>query len=332
MSQKPRWSTTLPVIAALPAIAKIRGGGSSGMKVVSSRFTSIQFCLCINLLLLVSLRRLCCHGLLQARPTEWYSSGPRSRSRRNHWFPIYCSATFDHSTTNTKSVLEKAGGISYRQSVCTPQEINSMQNEISLVMKRHLTKERSSIAQNRLGATLTRDQTSETIQILEDGSIYKLVQRLADSSHNNEFGKRKIELAPEIPVEVRLYEQVGASMAWHRDDIMYDPPQLEAVFTLENNSDCVTMWKMQANNAQNNEEIHSQETNPNSLLLLLAGGPDHCVTSLKRGRRAILKCAYVYAGATYVGEEHYYQFGGAKGKGNAKKVSKAKKRKRDKKR
>ena len=209
-----------------------------------------------------------------------------------------------------------------------------MQNEISLVMKRHLTKERSSIAQHRLGATLTRDQTSETIQILEDGSIYKLVQRLADSSHNNDFGKRKIELAPEIPVEVRLYEQVGASMAWHRDDIMYDPPQLEVVFTLENNSDCVTMWKMQANNAnaQNNEEIHSQETNPNSLLLLLAGGPDHCVTSLKRGRRAILKCAYVYEGATYVGEEDYYQFGNAKGKGNAKKASKGKKRKRDRKR
>jgi hypothetical protein len=290
----------------------------------------------INPLLLVSLRRLCCNGLLQARPIEWHSSGPRSRSRRNNQFPIYCSAMFDHST-NKKSVLEKAGGISYRQSVCTPQEINSMQTEISLVMKRHLTKERSSIAQNRLGATLTRDQTSETIRILEDGSIYKLVQRLADSSQND-FGKRKIELAPEIPVEVRLYEQVGASMAWHQDDIMYDPPQLEVVFTLENNSDCVTMWKMQSNNANNNttntqnDEIHSQETNPNSLLLLLAGGPDHCVTSLKRGRRAILKCAYVYAGATYVGEEGCHQFGGAKGKGNAKRASKAKKRKRDTKR
>lgn len=205
-----------------------------------------------------------------------------------------------------------------------------MKKEISLVTKRSLTKERSSIAQNRLGASLSRDQTSETIRILEDGSIYKLVQRLANSSHNNS-GKRKIELAREIPVEIRLYEQIGASMAWHRDDIMYDPPQLELVFTVENNSDCVTMWKIETNNAidNGNDDIHSQETHPNSSLLLLAGGPEHCVTSLKRGRRVILKCAYVYEGATYVGEEGYHQFGKTKGKGNAKNASsKSKKRKR----
>ena len=207
-----------------------------------------------------------------------------------------------------------------------------MTRELSLVMKRNLTKERSSIAQNRLGATLTADQASETIRILEDGSIFKLAQRLADSSQNGS-GQRKIELAREIPVEMRLYEQVGASMAWHRDDIMYDPPQLELVFTVENNSDCVTMWKIDpTKNAQNGskEDIHSQETHPNSSLLLLAGGPEHCVTSLKRGKRVILKCAYVYEGAKYVGEEDYQQFGKAKGgkKHPNKKASKSKKKKR----
>ena len=210
--------------------------------------------------------------------------------------------------------------------------MNSIQNEISLVLKRHLTKERSSIAQNRLGATLTQDQTNQIFRILEDGSIYKLVQRLADSSRSN-GSKRNIELARAIPAEARLYEQVGASMAWHRDDIMYDPPQLEIVFTVENNSDCVTMWKMQANNAYNDtskygDKIHSQETHPNSLLLLLAGGPEHCVTSLKRGRRVILKCAYVYTGAIYVGDEDYHQFGKAKRKAKTKRGSKSKKRKR----
>eukprot|EP00534_Pseudo-nitzschia_fraudulenta_P002107 CAMPEP_0201125934 /NCGR_PEP_ID=MMETSP0850-20130426/23842_1 /ASSEMBLY_ACC=CAM_ASM_000622 /TAXON_ID=183588 /ORGANISM="Pseudo-nitzschia fraudulenta, Strain WWA7" /LENGTH=256 /DNA_ID=CAMNT_0047394153 /DNA_START=363 /DNA_END=1130 /DNA_ORIENTATION=- len=200
-------------------------------------------------------------------------------------------------------MLEKAGGVSYRQSVCTPQEMDSIRKDLSLVLKRHLTKERSSIAQNRFGATLTKDQTGETIRILEEGSIYRLVQRLAgsSSSHNQGGNKARIDLSREIPVEVRLYEQAGASMAWHRDDIMYDPPQLEVVFTFENNSNCVTMWKVEQVGNQNNnkngmhqDEMHSQETNPNSLLLLLAGGPEHCVTSLKRGRRVILKCAYVY--------------------------------------
>ena len=205
-----------------------------------------------------------------------------------------------------------------------------MIEEISLVMKRSLTKERSSIAQNRLGATLTRDQTSETLGILENGSISKLVQRLSDSSYHN-GSQRKIALAREIPVEVRLYEQVGASMAWHQDDILYDPPQLELIFTVENNSDCVTMWKMGSTEEQN-DTICSQETHANSLLLLLAGGPEHCVTSLKRGRRVILKCAYVYEGATYIGQDDHNQFGKAKGNGNAKKASKTTKRKRSKKR
>ena len=298
------------------------------MKLVSSPI-EVWLRAWIFMLLLLSSEQLGCYGLLQTHPTPSYNLGPRSRSTtRNRIFQLYASTALDHSRI-AKSTLEKAGGISYRQTVCTPDELDSITKELSLLMKSSLTKERSSIAQNRLGATLAWDQESETIQILEGGSIYKLVQRLADSPQNNS-GQRKIELAREIPVEVRLYEQVGASMAWHRDDIMYDPPQLELVFTVENNSDCETMWKLETNS--NIEDIHSQETHQNSLLLLLAGGPEHCVTSLKRGRRVILKCAYVYEGAKYVGEEGYYQFGKSKGKGNAKKASKSKKRRRSTKR
>lgn len=302
------------------------------MKHVSSSFRPSRFraggYLCI--VILVALRLLACHGLLRAHLSEKHVSGgtrpPRSVARE-YSFQIQSSSPSDHSRIE-KSMLEKGGGISYRQSVCTPEELSAMTRELSLVMKRSLTKERSSIAQNRLGATLTADQASETIRILEEGSIFKLAQRLADSSQNGS-GHRRIELAREIPVEMRLYEQVGASMAWHRDDIMYDPPQLELVFTVENNSDCVTMWKIDSKNAQNGnkEDIRSQETHPNSSLLLLAGGPEHCVTSLKRGKRVILKCAYVYEGAKYVGEEDYQQFGNAKNT-RSKKASKSKKKKR----
>ncbi|VEU42798.1 unnamed protein product [Pseudo-nitzschia multistriata] len=203
--------------------------------------------------------------------------------------------------------------------------MESIRSEIFLVMKRDLTKERSSIAQNRLGATLSSDNAHETICILEKGSIHTLVQRLASSSGT------KIELAREVPVEVRTYEQVGASMAWHKDDILYDPPQVEVVFTLENDSDCVTMWVPDKGEGTagetNNDIIQSQETHPNSMLILLAGGPDHCVTSLKRGRRVILKCAYVCEGATYVGEEDLHQFGSVKSNTNANRTSKPKRRK-----
>ncbi len=306
------------------------------MKDVSSSFRQSRFrvggSFCIAIL--TAFRLLACHGLLQTHlpekgvlGTRWCRSGTRNFS-----FQVQSSSALDHSRTE-KSMLEKAGGISYRQSVCTPEEMNAMKQELSLVMKRSLTKERSSIAQNRLGATLTRDQASETIRILEDGSIFKLAQRLAENPQGKSDERRKIELASEIPVEMRTYEQAGAAMAWHRDDIMYDPPQLELVFTVQNNSDCVTMWKMDPSDANESsgpignkeEDIRSQETHPNSSLLLLAGGPEHCVTSLKRGKRVILKCAYVYEGAKYVGEDDYHQFGKAKGKKNA---SKSKKKKR----
>lgn len=94
-------------------------------------------------------------------------------------------------------------------------------------------------------------------------------------------------------------------MAWHRDDVLYDPPQIEIVYTVENTSDCATMWKV-------GSQLYSQETHPNSLLMLQAGGPEHCVTSLKRGRRVILKCAYIVESATFLGNDYQHQFGASK--------------------
>jgi len=113
-------------------------------------------------------------------------------------------------------------------------------------------------------------------------------------------------------------------MAWHKDDVIYDPPQWEVVFTVENTSDCVTMWKIQNkndnyknSNSNNNDDDEKKgnennttmttrycqvEIDPNSLLVLQAGdeGPEHCVTSLKMGRRVIIKCAYRYEGAARI--------------------------------
>lgn len=108
-------------------------------------------------------------------------------------------------------------------------------------------------------------------------------------------------------------------MAWHEDDVLYDPPQVEAVITMENSSDCVTMWKQ-------GEVLKSRETDPNSVLLLEAGGPLHCVTSLKRGRRLILKCAYRASNATFRQGVHKDQFGTSKIR-NKKNATKRKRKK-----
>jgi hypothetical protein len=112
-------------------------------------------------------------------------------------------------------------------------------------------------------------------------------------------------------------------MAWHKDDILYDPPQVEAVVTIENSSNCVTMW-------ERGEQLASQETDPNSVLLLQAGagGPLHCVTSLKRGRRVILKCAFASSDASFQEGIHKDQFGESKTRKKKRKGKKEKKKKR----
>ena len=39
-----------------------------------------------------------------------------------------------------------------------------------------------------------------------------------------------------------MYEQKGAGMEWHIDDVLYNPEQIEVVYTVDNTSDCSTLW------------------------------------------------------------------------------------------
>ena len=195
------------------------------------------------------------------------------------------------------SAIDKGGGALYRQSVLTKEEFVQIQTEVSSLMTKLNEETSSSVAQKRMGASLPKD--SKTVRILKEGSLRQLVQRLT--------GDLNMVLSSELPVEVRSYEKFGAGMAWHEDDVLYDPPQVEAVITLENTSDCVTMWK-------NYDKLESRETDPNSALILKAGGPSHCVTSLKRGRRVILKCAFASSEAKFITGIHKDQFGKSKEK------------------
>ncbi|KAL3943536.1 MAG: hypothetical protein SGBAC_002394 [Bacillariaceae sp.] len=202
------------------------------------------------------------------------------------------------ATTGQRSVsqMNQKGEAIYRQSILTNEEFTIVQKELS-ALTNHLNDETAStVAVHRQGARLS-SSNSATYKILESGSLLEYVRKVS--------GDQSMVLSTNLPVEVRLYEKVGASMAWHEDDVLYDPPQIEAVITIENNSDCVTMWK-------DGERLLSRETDPNSVLLLKAGGPLHCVTSLKRGRRLILKCAYRTGNATFQEGIHKETFGASK--------------------
>lgn len=126
--------------------------------------------------------------------------------------------------------------------------------------------------------------------------------------------------------QVRVYEKVGAGMDWHVDDVLYDPPQVEVVYTLENTSDCTTRWKLPSQQ-ESNMVVITKETDPNSIILLKAGIVEHCVTPLKKqgGRRVIVKCAYIAQDAILSNETLVTQFASSR-KNKKRKQGRTKKR------
>eukprot|EP00588_Corethron_pennatum_P035548 CAMPEP_0194343486 /NCGR_PEP_ID=MMETSP0171-20130528/97227_1 /TAXON_ID=218684 /ORGANISM="Corethron pennatum, Strain L29A3" /LENGTH=164 /DNA_ID=CAMNT_0039109727 /DNA_START=494 /DNA_END=984 /DNA_ORIENTATION=+ len=153
-----------------------------------------------------------------------------------------------------------------------------------------LSEERNSIANGRLGAPIRPGAIRE--EVLEHLRV--LAGRVLCGCDAPD-----ISFSAQVPVELRTYERPGAGMSWHRDDILYGPrPQIEVVFTLENSSDCVTMWKEKSAGAVpggSEETVHrSAETEPNSAIFIRAGSVEHCVSSLRRGTRVILKMVFVH--------------------------------------
>lgn len=222
--------------------------------------------------------------------------------------------------------------ILYVKSALTPTEFSTISTELlsfmmqgtdsKTTMKLQDEDTSSSFATNRIGARIPTN--SETYNIVRHGSICRIVNGLYENNNNDEDDEQKMILAPDIPVEVRIYEKVGAGMEWHVDDILYCPKQVEVVMTLENTSDCCTMWRVPMKEEEedyaycNNHvdvnvpsplpsshrttdkttskvamTVHSIQTAPNSILILEAGGVEHKVSPLSYGKRIILKMAFV---------------------------------------
>lgn len=94
-------------------------------------------------------------------------------------------------------------------------------------------------------------------------------------------GDARLEAA-DYPVEMRRYP-VGSAMGWHRDEALYEEPQIECVFTLANSSDSETQWETA------DGSLERKWMPPNSLLVVKAEGAAHGVTPVTEGDRLIAK-------------------------------------------
>ena len=89
-----------------------------------------------------------------------------------------------------------------------------------------------------------------------------------------------------FPIEHRFYPSNSPGMHWHRDLLMYQKPQYEAIYTIRNNTNSLTQWKDSKN------KLHKLWTEPNSILIVKAQGYEHNVTPPEVGEREILKLIY----------------------------------------
>lgn len=92
--------------------------------------------------------------------------------------------------------------------------------------------------------------------------------------------------AQHIPIEYREYPTGSAGMAWHVDTPLIGR-QIECVYTVENTSDSLTLYKDFLG------RTHAQKTEPGSLIVVRAGGVEHAVTPVTTGRRTIVKFVFV---------------------------------------
>ena len=158
--------------------------------------------------------------------------------------------------------------------VFSPTEFQTVQMASRELCKRSLRKETHSFAQGRYGCRI--DVKSELHEMFSNPRILSRIKRCTGREHFD------LGIPRDFPLEIRKYT-TGAHMPYHFDEQLYRHPQLEFVFTVENNSDSHTCWIDSVGNTQ------KLITEPNSLLCIQAATVKHAVTPLKKGERVIIK-------------------------------------------
>ena len=126
---------------------------------------------------------------------------------------------------------------------------------------------------------------------------YRLIKPILDKKINDIFysekyiNKIKNNINSDIkksnfPIEFSVYPKGSEGMRCHKDTLLYEEPQYEMVYTIENESDSYTNWYSYLGW---NNKIY---TKPNSLIIVKAQENIHCVSPVKEGFRTILKLIY----------------------------------------
>jgi len=126
---------------------------------------------------------------------------------------------------------------------------------------------------------------------------FRLIKPILENKINNIFYSEKyINKIKEIinedikksdfPIEFRVYPSGSEGMKCHKDTLLYEKPQYEMVYTIENESDSYTNWYSYLGW---NNKIY---TKPNSLIIVKAQENIHCVSPINNGYRTILKLIY----------------------------------------
>lgn len=117
---------------------------------------------------------------------------------------------------------------------------------------------------------------------LNKGYIYDIINCKYFSEKVKEKIGNKYYLS-NFPLEYRIYPEKSRGMNWHKDVKLFDEPQYEFVYTIENESDSKTCWFDKKNH------LVEQKTKPNSLIIVKADTIEHYVSPINKGYRTILK-------------------------------------------
>lgn len=101
------------------------------------------------------------------------------------------------------------------------------------------------------------------------------------------FEKPLVHGSDVVPIEYRKYPPGSQGMKWHHD-VQLIGRQYECVYTLTNTSDSQTKWRDLIG------KEHAIWAEPNSLIVVQAGGVEHAVTPVTSGERTIVKFIFCH--------------------------------------
>ena len=126
---------------------------------------------------------------------------------------------------------------------------------------------------SRESLCLFKDDYQELYDLIyNDKNLKKLINNYFNSNFINN---------PDFPIEYRNYPDGSFGMKWHSDLSMFSPDCLEAVLTIDNNSDSKFLWKQ-------NDQIKSIKPESNTLVIVKPNTILHKVSEVN-GNRTILK-------------------------------------------